>query len=211
MAKQKSGLAGVLGVISVLIGWLLVVVPPVVSERTRTTTENAPVESPIEAPPRQNPETDSELPPAATGWRGKVVGVSDGDTIDVLTAENQKIRLRLNAIDCPETGQPYGKNAKQFVSDSVGGRTVRVVEMERDRYDRVIAEVYGSGKVSLNVALVQAGLAWHYESYAPDRSDVAAAQREAKSALLGLWGGSHRPIAPWNWRKLSKVERDQYR
>jgi len=23
--------------------------------------------------------------------------------------------------------------------------------------------------------------------------------------------GSHKPIAPWDWRKMSKVERDEFR
>ncbi len=36
---------------------------------------------------------------------------------------------------------------------------------------------------------------------------------EARERLkkLGLWGGSHKPIAPWDWRKMSKVERDEHR
>ena len=33
----------------------------------------------------------------------------------------------------------------------------------------------------------------------------------ARSKKLGLWGGNHKPIAPWDWRKLSKVERDEFR
>ena len=33
----------------------------------------------------------------------------------------------------------------------------------------------------------------------------------ARLKKLGLWGGSHKVIAPWDWRKLSKVERDEFR
>ena len=36
-------------------------------------------------------------------------------------------------------------------------------------------------------------------------------ENNARLKKLGLWGGSHKPIAPWDWRKLSKVERDEYR
>ena len=139
------------------------------------------------------------------------MGVSDGDTIDVLTSANRKVRLRLSGVDCPETGQPFGANAKKFVSERVGGRMVRVVETDRDRYGRIVAEVYDGTPMTLNVALVEAGLAWHYKQYAADRTDIAAAEQRARTQLRGLWGGSHRPVPPWNWRKLSKVERDRYR
>ncbi|MEO2028121.1 MAG: hypothetical protein ABGZ23_19800 [Fuerstiella sp.] len=33
----------------------------------------------------------------------------------------------------------------------------------------------------------------------------------ARLKKLGPWGGSHKTIAPWDWRKLSKEERDEYR
>ncbi|MCR9198351.1 MAG: thermonuclease family protein [Planctomycetaceae bacterium] len=231
MANSKNDIRGILGILSVLIGWLLFVLPPVISERQReddrrfqtqtdvsteqpgrSTNERLTSSEPAPgAQPRNPPAGGETLEAPASSWQGKVVGVSDGDTIDVLTSANRKVRLRLNAVDCPETGQPFGANAKKFVSDRVGGRMVRVVETDRDRYGRSVAEVYDGSDVTLNVALVEAGLAWHYKQYAADRTDIAAAEQRARSQLRGLWGGSHRPVAPWNWRKLSKVERDRYR
>ena len=44
----------------------------------------------------------------ASSFTGKVVGVIDGDTIDVLH-NGQSERIRLNGIDCPEKGQAFGK------------------------------------------------------------------------------------------------------
>ena len=44
---------------------------------------------------------------------GKVVGVSDGDTITVLVNKIQ-VKVRLYGIDCPEGGQDFGNRAKQF-------------------------------------------------------------------------------------------------
>jgi micrococcal nuclease len=49
---------------------------------------------------------------------GPVVSVLDGDTIEVLHNGNAK-RIRLNAIDCPEKGQAFGKRAKQAASELV--------------------------------------------------------------------------------------------
>jgi endonuclease YncB( thermonuclease family) len=55
---------------------------------------------------------------------GPVVSVLDGDTIEVLHNGNAK-RIRLNAIDCPEKGQAFGKRAKQAASELVSWSTGR--------------------------------------------------------------------------------------
>jgi endonuclease YncB( thermonuclease family) len=49
---------------------------------------------------------------------GTVVRVIDGDTIDVRLASGQ-IRGRLNGIDTPERGQPWGKEATGELSKLV--------------------------------------------------------------------------------------------
>ena len=138
----------------------------------------------------------------------KVVGVVDGDTIDCLTADNEQIRIRVNAIDTPERGQPFGDNAKQFVSDAVFGQMVTITGDERDRYDRLIADIH-YGEKWLSLELVKAGLAWHYEKYSDDQT-LADAEIAAIDAKLGLWADP-RHVAPWDWRKLSKEEMDKLR
>jgi endonuclease YncB( thermonuclease family) len=55
---------------------------------------------------------------------GKVVGVTDGDTITVLVAE-RPIKIRLAEIDTPERKQPWGTRAKQALSKKVFGENVR--------------------------------------------------------------------------------------
>ncbi|MEO2013365.1 MAG: thermonuclease family protein [Fuerstiella sp.] len=148
----------------------------------------------------------------------KVIKTIDGDTIDVLTDDKETIRLRFNGIDTPERGQPFANNATKFVSDTVGGKMVRLVTHGEDRYDRTIADIYlpvddplvELPDLFLNRELVRRGLAWHYKEYSDDRR-LADDEQHARSKKLGLWGGSHKPIAPWDWRKLSKVERDEFR
>ena len=148
----------------------------------------------------------------------KVIKTVDGDTIDVLTADKKTIRLRFNGIDTPERGQPFGNNATAFVSSTVGGQMVRLVTHGKDKYDRTIADIYlpvddplvNLPDLFLNRELVIRGLAWHYKEYSDDKR-LAADEDRARLKKLGLWGGSHKPIAPWDWRKLSKVERDEFR
>ncbi len=51
------------------------------------------------------------LPALAADFTGRVVGVSDGDTITVLH-NGQGERIRLHGIDCPEKRQAFGNRAK---------------------------------------------------------------------------------------------------
>jgi endonuclease YncB( thermonuclease family) len=54
------------------------------------------------------------------------------------------------------------------------------------------------GRTNVNLELVRRGLAWHYTRYSSDRQ-LAAAERSARAARLGLWADAH-PIPPWDWR-----------
>ena len=96
-----------------------------------------------------------------TAWIGKVVGVSDGDTITVMH-DGMAEKIRLYGIDCPEKRQAFGKRAKQFTSSMVFGRIVEAKPITTDRYGRTIAWIYFDG-ACLNEELLKAGLAWHYK------------------------------------------------
>ena len=77
----------------------------------------------------------SALP--AFSFTGEVVGVIDGDTLDVL--HNRKAqRIRLHGIDCPEKGQPFGRVAKWATSALVFGRKVTIQSYDKDKYKRLV-------------------------------------------------------------------------
>jgi endonuclease YncB( thermonuclease family) len=68
-------------------------------------------------------------PLLAAELTGKVVGISDGDTLTLLVPEGasfKQVRIRLAEIDAPESGQPYGRRSKQVLSDMVFKREVRI-------------------------------------------------------------------------------------
>ena len=65
-------------------------------------------------------------------FTGRVVGVSDGDTITVLH-NGKGERIRLHGIDCPEKRQAFGNRAKQATSRVVYGKTVTVRDLGQDR------------------------------------------------------------------------------
>ena len=139
----------------------------------------------------------------AVELRGKVVGVSDGDTVTVLDAERHQHKVRLAGIDAPEKAQAFGQASKISLSDQIFGREVAVIWDKRDRYGRII------GKISvdhLDVCLeqVRRGMAWHYKQYArdqapDDRVTYAEAEVAARAARAGLWRDVA-PVAPWEWR-----------
>jgi endonuclease YncB( thermonuclease family) len=160
--------------------------------------------------PKPQDNANSSLPTAqqTIGLQGKVVGIIDGDTIDVLLDGNVTKRIRLNAIDAPERGQPFGNKAKAYLSDTIGGQIVVLSDEGVDRYDRQISDVY-LGERNINWELVRNGLAWHFKKYSDDAS-LAQAEVDAKANAAGLWADP-RHVAPWDWRKLSKEERDKLR
>lgn len=131
-------------------------------------------------------------------FSSKVIRVLDGDTIEVLK-DRFPLRIRLYGIDTPEHNQDFGTRAKQFTSDKVFGKMVEVVPMDTDRYGRTVAKIYVDDKY-LNLMIVAAGFAWWYQHYAPKDEDLAKAEREARSAKIGLWSHPN-PVAPWQFRR----------
>ena len=132
----------------------------------------------------------------------KVVGVKDGDTIEILNNDNTTQVVRLLDIDCPEKGQPFGKVAKQYCSDLCFGKAVKVVSKGKDRWGRVLGTVYVDDSICVNRAMVRAGLAWHFKKYSSNE-DYARLEDKARANKVGLWQDPN-PTAPWEWRKRKK-------
>ena len=129
-------------------------------------------------------------------FTGKVVSITDGDTISVMH-EARPLTVRLDGIDCPERGQDFSQRAKQFTSDLAFGQTVDVDVRDVDRYGRLVARVSAQGR-DVSVALVRAGMAWHYKQYSSDPI-LAEAERAARAEGLGLWS-RHDAVPPWEYR-----------
>jgi len=90
---------------------------------------------------------------------GRVVGISDGDTITVLDSSKKQHKIRLAGIDAPEKKQPFGQASKVHLSDLVFGKNVVLDCGKTDRYKREICIVMINGQ-DANLAQVRAGLAW---------------------------------------------------
>lgn len=131
---------------------------------------------------------------------GKVVSVTDGDTIKVKTHQNKVEKIRLAQIDTPEKKQPWGQKSKQALSDKVFGKQVKVDIETTDRYGRLVGTVWYAGE-DVNRAMVREGHAWVYRKYAKDKT-LFDDESYARSRGLGLWSlPENQRQAPWKWRK----------
>ncbi len=144
---------------------------------------------------------------------GKVVAVTDGDTIKVLDSSKVQHKIRLTGIDAPEKGQPFGNASRKHLASLVAGKDVRVESSKTDRYGRVLGKVWvqppdcpDCGKtLDANHTQILSGMAWWYRYYASeqppkDRESYKSAVNDAKQKKLGLWSESN-AIPPWAWRR----------
>ena len=144
---------------------------------------------------------------------GKVVVVTDGDTIRVLDANRVQHKIRLAGIDAPERGQPFGNASRKYLASLVAGKAVRIESTKKDRYGRVLGKVWVqprdcpscSKTLNANHAQILAGMAWRYLDYVKDlspedRGRYVSAEAEARKRKRGLWR-EPKAIPPWAWRR----------
>ena len=141
-----------------------------------------------------SPSAD-DLPPG----QGVVVGVVDGDTIDVEVAGGRVERVRLLGIDTPETVDPDrpvecgGPAASALLAELLPAGTVVRLERDteaRDRFGRLLAYVFRDDGTFVNEAIADAGAA-EVLSIAPNAAydeRLAAAVARARAAGAGMWG-----------------------
>jgi endonuclease YncB( thermonuclease family) len=130
---------------------------------------------------------------------GRVVAIADGDTLTVLTATKEQVRVRLTEIDAPEGDQPWGQRSKQALSALVFSQFVRVVYTGKDQYGRTLGRVYVGG-MDVNAEMVREGSAWAYRQYLTDGSFIGL-EAEARGGKRGLWSlPAQDAVPPWEWR-----------
>jgi len=160
--------------------------------------------TPIATPPPPTP-TPTSVPPTPTptsaAETARVVGIIDGDTIDVQMG-GQIFRVRYIGMNTPETGQPCAAEATNYNANLVMGKAVTLVKdvSETDQYGRLLRYVY-VGDIFVNAELVRQGYA-NAATYPPD---VAYAdlfvqlEAEARTAGRGCWAAPPTPTPGGAW------------
>jgi micrococcal nuclease len=140
--------------------------------------------------------------------RGVVERVSDGDTLTV-RINGKSVKVRLCGVDAPEKGQPLGKESQaklQQLVDAAGGK-VQVASTDRDRYGRVVAEVYleTNPEMSAQEEMLKAGMVYVYPQYidtCPNALPFQLAEAIGKDGKVGVWAREYQ--RPWDYRKAQR-------
>ncbi|HEY4313332.1 MAG TPA: thermonuclease family protein [Pirellulales bacterium] len=132
---------------------------------------------------------------------GKVIGVSDGDTLTLIYGDKRQHRIRLLGIDAPENHQSHGDMSRQELNSRTYGRDVLVEWNDTDTSEFVLGDVFVAHDW-INKRLVDGGHAWHLPG---DFSSVLAdSEAGAREKRVGLWIASD-PIPPWDFRKREEA------
>lgn len=132
---------------------------------------------------------------------GKVEKVKDGDTINI----SGLFDIRLLGIDAPEHNQTCavdgkewdcGEAAAKYLSSLVMGKEVSCTNKKKEKYGRYLSVCKVDGQ-DVNRLMVEKGLAVVYYS-----DEYAAAEREARTALRGLWNSEF--INPEDFRHMKR-------
>lgn len=132
---------------------------------------------------------------------GKVVKVSDGDTVTILTSDKTQHKIRLNDIDAPEKKQAFGNKSKDNLAKYIAGKTVTVKYNKTDKYKRILGTIYYQNK-DINLQQINDGYAWVYKKYSNNQT-YSKAERIARDKKVGLWADK-KPLEPWEFRKKRK-------
>ena len=134
---------------------------------------------------------------------GRVVGVSDGDTITVLDVDKTEHKVRLMGIDAPESKQDFGAASKQALSNYIYQKEVTVDYKKLDKYKRIVGKVI-LDKQDICLLMIELGMAWHYKDYEKEQSKTdrdlyRQAEIKAQKEKIGLWQSAHN-VKPSDFR-----------
>ncbi len=135
--------------------------------------------------------------------QGKIVKVFDGDTYELMLADNTTVRVRMEGIDAPEGGMPFYQVSKRYLTDLAAGEEVEILVTDIDQYKRIVAFTYLEDGRELSREMLRAGMAWHYKKYNQD-ADMTDLELHALTEGLGLWS-ERDPVPPWMIRRIRRT------
>lgn len=124
--------------------------------------------------------------------------ISDGDSFEGRGKEGT-FRIRLYGIDAPEMGQDFSRKSKEGLGELCRSGPLKVVVINKDKYGRLVCNVYNNKGQFINEVMVAEGLAWHFKKYSSDRV-LDSLESDARGNKKGLWILEN-PLPPWEYRK----------
>ncbi|MCF8721906.1 thermonuclease family protein [Nitrospina gracilis] len=130
---------------------------------------------------------------------GHAVEILSGDTF-ALEAENKLYKVRLEEVDAPERGQPFGKQSRDYLEELILHRAIRVDVSFVDKYGQQVGRAVLAGGRVVNDEVVAQGYGWHYRATPNPDARLARLEQYAFAHSLGLWMQVE-PVPPWEHRR----------
>ena len=94
-----------------------------------------------------------------TDFSGRVTRIVDGDTFWI---SGQDVRIRIWALDAPETDEPDGAAATAELTRLISGRELTCRQRDIDRYGRIVGQCFLPGGRDITAAMIASGTATEY-------------------------------------------------
>ncbi len=130
--------------------------------------------------------------------KGKVVTVVDGNTVEIVSEDNETYKVVLAGIDSPELEQAFGEAAREFLKKMINDKSIHVELQGKDRWGNYVGVVYINKGTDLRRALLSNGLAWVVEKEATE--EFIQLEQMARDQGAGLWK-EESPTPPWIYRR----------
>jgi endonuclease YncB( thermonuclease family) len=142
--------------------------------------------------------------------RFTITRVYDGDTVKAESGQIV-IYVMLVGIDAPEVadevhkrGQPFGKEARDYLAGQILNRSVEVkgYGVAPFPHDNIIGVIHLGGR-NINLEMVKKGLAEVQRDNLPKGLDIAPyleAERDARAGKVGMWVLGDQYMSPKDWR-----------
>lgn len=174
-------------------------------QHQRTQAARPSYEAPIEVKQPQGTinAADQIQIPQTEVWQ--LVSVTDGDTIVVKQGLKEE-KIRFCGIDAPEKSQPLGDQSTAYLQGIMNQAKgeVGIAPVDRDRYGRLVAEVFVLGETEKFVQqeMLMAGMAYVYPQYVNgcwNGEAMKLAEAIGQEEKVGVWSGDYQ--RPWEFRR----------
>ena len=138
---------------------------------------------------------------AGDEFKGRVTSVIDGNTIKVLSADQETYTVLLHGIDSPDPGQHFAEQARKYLEDLLLNKEIIIQLKGKDRQGNRIGEIHiEGGAPDPRAEMVRAGFAWTTEPI----EALEELKERARSFGKGLWQEeNHMP--PWLYRRQQSM------
>ena len=144
---------------------------------------------------------------------GRVRRILSADKIEIRTADQRTLRVRLAGVTGPRQGQPGYAAACDSLQAKALGQWVDVKAYGRTPKGVLVADVQTAGAFSLSCYLAANGLAWYDPAYKTDTGLDTTLQQlsaQAQTHRQGLWYEDD-PTPPWRQDEPTAAERAERR